>query len=320
MTPARTAAIALLAGALLASAAGVASAEPIDLDAYRRALAEIQRQVEASRAAMGEARSAALARATATLDALREVRVGDAVYTAPPHGTIRALLARGDDASLALAAGVLSETVAALERPRGPGAPGGPGLDPERARRLLEAVFEGADFERVPDWRDALAELLRRVIAAIFPDLRAPIIGQEWVTLALAPVAVALLALVLGVSGGGLRERVRREVALRAAAGAPRSAARDHLIAAEAALHAGRARDAVRGLFLFALFALEERELLRVDPALTDRELLARAAGLASARDLANLVDVYERAWYGVREPSAAEVARARELAQRIAA
>lgn len=306
--------VALIAACLL-SLGGVARADPISLAAYRQALADVRAQVLAARATGGVAREATLATAIGALDALREVRVDTAIYTAPPHALLTALLRRGDDANLDLAAGVLAETLRALEPSRG-----GSLLDPAQARRSLDGVFSSTDFERTPDWRDVVADLLRRAVAVVLPDLRAPTIQRLWVTLALAPIAVGLALLVFWVTGAGLRERVRREVALRVATETRRSTAGDRLRAAEAALAAGRARDAVRELFLFALVALEERELLRVDPALTDREVLARAAGLPHARDLAALADVYERSWYGVRDPSDAEVARANDLARRIAA
>ena len=54
-------------------------------------------------------------------------------------------------------------------------------------------------------------------------------------------------------------------------------------------------------------------------PALTDHELLLRAAAIPNADALRDLVALYERAWFGLREPDAAEAERARSLATRVA-
>jgi uncharacterized protein DUF4129 len=133
-------------------------------------------------------------------------------------------------------------------------------------------------------------------------------------------VALALIGFLVAVTARGLRERIGREAVATIDTPADRPRAPAHLAAADAAVRAGNLRDAVRELFLFTLVSLEERGALRHDPALTDREVLARAAGLPRAADLAALVNAYERVWYGVREPNADEVTRARELARRIAA
>ena len=92
-----------------------------------------------------------------------------------------------------------------------------------------------------------------------------------------------------------------------------------HRRAAEAALAGGRAREAIHELYLYVLRSLAARELIRYDPALTDHELLLRAAAIPNADALRDLVALYERAWFGLREPDAAEAERARSLATRVA-
>lgn len=292
-----------------------ASADPITLAAYRRGLAEIRAQVAAAPDAPGAARAAAIGRAIVALEALTDVTVDGIIYTAPPHAPVRALLQAGDAASLARALGMLDETIAALDHNASLRA-----QDPAAARRQLEAILASVDFRPQPDWRDALAAILRDWLAGLFPGLRAPRITFVDVGLLLSPVALALLAYVLWTSARGIRERVAREVALASPQSDRAPSAREHLALAEAAARAGRGREAVRELFLFALRALDERGALRFDPALTDREVLERVAGLAGARELDALVAVYERAWYGLREPSPQDLSRARELAHRVAA
>ncbi len=300
---------------LLPLAGGVALADPIPLVAYARALADTRAEVEVARSVRGGPRELAIRRAVVLLGGASEVRVRDAVYTAVPHATIRGLLEKGDDESLATASAMLEETLAAVRR-----AEAATNADPAQARAPLDAILASPDFRRAADWRDAVATVLRDLFARLFPELRAPLISLDQLTIAAGSIAVALLAIVGRATLGGVRAKVTRE-ALLVHGQEPRGpSAAEHLRAAAEARRVGRLRDALRELFLAALLALEQRGALRVDPALTDREILARAAHLASASDLEALVALYERAWYGLRDLSDGDLERASELARRIAA
>jgi hypothetical protein len=92
-----------------------------------------------------------------------------------------------------------------------------------------------------------------------------------------------------------------------------------HLRAADAAVTAGRPREAIHALYLYVITALASRELIRYDPSFTDRELLAATVAIPHADALRDLVAIYERSWFGLREPSGDEARRARELALRVA-
>ena len=61
-------------------------------------------------------------------------------------------------------------------------------------------------------------------------------------------------------------------------------------------------------------------ETIRYDPALTDHELLARAAAIPQIGSLRDLVALHERVWFGLKPADRDDAARGRELAQRIAA
>jgi hypothetical protein len=73
----------------------------------------------------------------------------------------------------------------------------------------------------------------------------------------------------------------------------------------------GDYRQAVRYLYLSTLLLLEERDLLRYDRTLTNREYLS---GLAHRPDLAailrEVVDVFDRVWYGYQTLSEGEYGR----------
>ena len=144
------------------------------------------------------------------------------------------------------------------------------------------------------------------------PDLR-------FLPYVLIGLGLALVAFILATLGRGLKERFRHEVLV---ADHSRERAEDpamHLRAAESALASGRARDAIHELYLFVIGSLSARELIRYDPALTDRELLQRAAAIPQADALRDLVALNERAWFGLREPDPNEAERARSLAARLA-
>jgi len=166
-----------------------------------------------------------------------------------------------------------------------------------------------------PSFIDAIVRAFQRFLAG----LEGPRVDFGVVWPALGILGAAIIFFVVATLGRGLGERVRTEVALRESAGADRADPARHLRAADEALAAGRPRDAIHGLYLFALTSLVVRELIRFDPALTDRELLVRAAAIPHADALRDLVALYERSWFGLRDPGTDEARRARTLALRVA-
>ena len=157
----------------------------------------------------------------------------------------------------------------------------------------------------------ALALVRRGTLSSIDPYI---------VIATLAGLGLGLALLVMGILGRGVRERIRRETLsgdLRVGAAEDPT---EHLGRADAAIAAGRPRDALHELYLFALAALAAHETIRFDPALTDRELLARAAAIPQIGSLRDLVALHERVWFGLKHADRDDAARARDLAQRIAA
>src|SRR5439155_630594 len=131
-----------------------------------------------------------------------------------------------------------------------------------------------------PSVLDSIARALQRFLAG----LEGPRVDFGLVWPLLGILGAAIIFFVVATLGRGLGERVRTEVALREAVGAERPDPSRHLRAADDALAAGRPREAIHALYLFALTALVAREAIRWDPALTDRELLIRAAGVRPVR------------------------------------
>lgn len=133
-------------------------------------------------------------------------------------------------------------------------------------------------------------------------------------------IGIALLLVILGIMGRDLRERIRREVVLPELRAEDRPDPAARLRDAEDAVRGGRVRDAIHALYLYAIAALAAREVIRYDPSLTDRELLARAAAIPHAQALRDLVEIHDRVWYGLHDAALDEAARARQLAERAAA
>jgi uncharacterized protein DUF4129 len=189
-------------------------------------------------------------------------------------------------------------------------------VDPAQADAALRTVTR-EQAARVGS--QSLLDALGRALQRFASGLEGPRPDPFAIAQIVAGLGLALLLFVLGTLGRGLRERLRAEVVLRERAGAARPDPAAHLASADRAIGEGRARDAVHALYLYALGALAAREAIRYDPALTDRELLSRAAGIAHADALRDLVALYERAWFGLREPATEEARRARSLAVRVA-
>jgi hypothetical protein len=195
---------------------------------------------------------------------------------------------------------------------------GSPAIDAATADARLRPIVEqqsAAAASANPDLIDALSRLILRFVSG----LRGPAIGLAQLWPFIGTLGIAVILFILATLGRGLPERVRGEVLVRGGPSEERADPATHLRAADAALSSARARDAIHAFFLYAITALAARETIRYDPALTDSELLVRAAAIPHADALRDLVGIYERSWFGLRDPSVDEARRARELALRVA-
>ncbi len=176
--------------------------------------------------------------------------------------------------------------------------------DQQLAGRLNIGTIVGTLLQRFADW-------LYGVVGR--PDPNVLLNAQAVIGLFVALAIIAVLV-------RGTRERIRRETALGVTPGEHRSDPATHLRAADDAVRAGRPREAIHALYLYAFAALSAREVLRYDPALTDHELLRRASQLPRADALRDLVQLHERVWFGLREARDGDVAQARALAVAVTA
>jgi len=290
--------------------AGVAYADTVTLDQYRVRLADARSLIDRSRTAGTADRVRLLAQARDLLRQTTTLRVGDetiaiddaavADLAGVPDGASRAIAILDTYISDALRGRRIDPAVAdqRLREIVGPSASGGGGANPFA---VLADAFLG--------WLNGLFSGLR----GSAPDLSSLV----WLVVA---VGAALVLFIVATLGRGLRERVRTEIVIADTGTCVREDPTARLRLADQALARGHAREAIRELYLYAIAALAAREAFRYDPALTDRELLVRAAGIPHADALGDLVALYERAWFGLREPATAEAERARSLALRAAA
>lgn len=172
------------------------------------------------------------------------------------------------------------------------------------AQRVNIGAVIGSLLQRLADW---LYGLVGRPDPAILLEVQA-VVG--------AGLALAIIVLLVR----GTRERIRRETSLGVSVGERRVDPVLHLRAADAAQRAGRPRDAIHALYLYAFATLAAHEVLRYDAALTDHELLRRAAQIPRAASLAELVDLHARVWFGLRDAGGPDVARAKALAAEVTA
>jgi hypothetical protein len=287
----------------------VAHADTVSPRDYRQRLTDARIAVVQARGLSGAARDTAVTRA-------RTILMVTTAITVPSSGQLRiddsALADRitSDNASLDAALVLIDAQLAFATRTLARS------IDAARSDAALrDSLRAVGDADASPSFLDSVARAIQRFLAG----LEGPRVDFGLVWPLLGILGAAIIFFVVATLGRGLGERVRTEVALREAVGADRPDPSRYLRAADEALAAGRPREAIHALYLFALTALVAREAIRWDPALTDRELLIRAAGIPHAEALRDLVALYERSWFGLRDPGADEAQRARGLAMQVA-
>jgi hypothetical protein len=143
--------------------------------------------------------------------------------------------------------------------------------------------------------RDAINEWLRRLLSGWGGEAQVPALGEALTVLASVALLTVLFFVVRGLRGNFAAEAVAEAEAH----GEPLTAAAA-LDRAQSLSASGDFRAAVRYLYLGALLVLDERGLLRYDRSATNREYLRRVANRPElARHLREVVEVFDRVWYG---------------------
>ncbi len=301
---------AIIALMLFAPAGASAQAPPTPVHEYWA-------QVEATHAAVQDMRSAGpaeraerLARLAEPWQQITQVALEDGAVVAVDHSALtRALLA--DPPNLTRVEGMLSALLAArAHRAAGRHSPAD--------LRSLDAILRRAEFQVEPVepsalrvWWDNLIDRINRFLADLFPETAGIGVGAlvSWL---LNVVGLVALVAVVAYTINELLKSLAAEAHLRMDRGdgdAPLTA--DSAFQRAQELAEGRDfRTAVRYLYLSTLLTLDERGLLRYDRSKTNREYLRSVAGQpALAATLREVIDVFDRVWYGFQPLDAASYA-----------
>ncbi|KAA3665544.1 MAG: DUF4129 domain-containing protein [Chloroflexi bacterium] len=123
-------------------------------------------------------------------------------------------------------------------------------------------------------------------------------VGSTILTIIISLIVAAILVYIINDLVGDFAGEAR--LATEAAESGEPLTAEAALQRAQSYSGAGDYRTAIRYLYLSALLLLEERNLLRYDRSLTNREYLKSIAHLPElATILRDMIDVFDRAWYG---------------------
>jgi hypothetical protein len=289
--------------------AGIASADTVDLAAYRARLVDARTILLQARVAAATQRAPIIERARTALSQTTAVRTADGTTLVLDESR---LVRRLGETTTAIDAGVadIDQLIAITDRALNP---------PFNVAKANARLGELASAEEARtgsnDVLSALAELLRRFLPS--PNASLPP-GSVEITLAIA--GAALLLVIIAILVRGVRERIRRETVLAGAQSEAAASAAVQLAAAENAALSGDPRAALHAFYRYAILTLAERRMLRYEPSLTDRELLERASSLPQVETLRELISLHDRAWFGLKGATTAEADHARDLAERAVA
>ena len=278
-------------------------------------LRDVRALVATARFAPANQRSGVLGQAAALLRRTDTITLRDGSTLPIDDSTVAARLAGADDAALVIALADLDARIAAAERAASSG-PTGQAVD-DALRAASRPLTAPPPSE--PSLLDLFLAFILRALAFVERGTLAAV--DPYVVVAVVSgLGLSIALIVLGILGRGVRERIRREVLAGDVRIGVTEDPTEHLRRADAAIAAGRSRDALHELYLYAFASLALRETIRFDPALTDRELLARAAAIPQIGALRALVALHERIWFGLKPAGASDAAQARALAEQVAA
>jgi hypothetical protein len=231
------------------------------------------------------------------LTSVTSVRLPDNATIAVENGWLRDALAAAEPDMPAIAAR-LGAIIDALAQP--------PSVAPADARERLRQMLDQPPFKQpaaaqTPAWLKAIFDWLGRVLESVFrPIGRVAPSGGRLIAWVIGGVGAILLLGVIIYLLRGLRRGMVADA--RATDNDPEAnlTAKTALDQAGGLARGGDYRTAVRYLYLSALLRLDERNILRYDRALTNREYLDRVRDNPELRaHMAPIVETFDRVWYG---------------------
>ncbi|MCA9980076.1 MAG: DUF4129 domain-containing protein [Anaerolineales bacterium] len=299
----------LWAGWLIAFPVPVAAQDnapqTVTLEEYRALLAE-SRALVAQDDALGE--FPALADRWEVITAVEITRADGTTLTVPVQHSYLSHLLRAEIPNF----GLLRRTFNALDTaadswPLAPQPLSPAEYNPDRA--ALDDLLARPEFQAAPSEPNLVERIRRQMLNFVnnwlvtFLPQDVDFSGGGWIFTIFLPVVLGVvLTLVLVVAIRRLATDFVTTTAVNEqawSAGDPLTAAAAYQ-QAQTTSSAGDYRTAVRYLYLSTLLALDERDLLRYDRAATNREYLRRIADQPDLHALlSDVVDVFDRVWYG---------------------
>jgi hypothetical protein len=193
-------------------------------------------------------------------------------------------------------------------------------------REKLSQVLSRPEFKkRQPeeDWRVRILQWLREKLGFLFPRSATRTVGSalSGILYVLAGATLVAVLVFLVRAALPLFARDRRTARAPAPVASVRAETPESLLAlADARARAGDLRGAAQALFRWMLLGLHRAGRLEYDPALTNREHLARLKGDAEVREtFERLSRQFELAWYGFQPVPPEEFATFRADCHRLA-
>jgi hypothetical protein len=280
----------LLGSRLLAPPAVIAQSQPPSLETYagwvREAFAAAQRSDRLG-----------LEDAAARLVATNSVRLPDDATIGVDNGWLRDAL-KSTEPDLPVIAARLGAIIDALAQPPS----SAPADARERLQRLLDQPpFKRPDEPQTPAWLREFFDWLGRVLEDAFRPLgRISPTGGRTAAWVIAIIGAVLLVGVLIYLLRGLRRGMVASAQAEDDDPAANLTAKTALDQAGGLARGGDYRTAVRYMYISALLWLDERDILRYDRALTNREYLERVRdNPALSQRMTPIVETFDRVWYG---------------------
>jgi uncharacterized protein DUF4129 len=293
----------------MVATAGIASADTVDLAAYRSRLRDARTLLLQARVAADAQRPAIVERVRTALLQTTAVQSADGLVIALDDSRVARRLTT---TTAAIDAGVadVDQLIAIADRAANP---------PFNVAQANARLRDLGVAEEARSTSNDLFTAIGSLLARLFPSADAQLPpGSVELTLTIA--GAGLLAVIVAILLRGVRERIRRETVQPGAHAEATASAAVQLAAAERAAISGDPRAALHAFYRYAILTLAERRMLRYEPSLTDRELLERASALPQLETLRELISLHDRAWFGLKGATVEEADHARDLAERAVA
>ena len=202
----------------------------------------------------------------------------------------------------------------------------------EQCRTLLDRIYEGKEFsklvkQRTPAWQKYLRELFAALRTWLDEHLKfMGGIKGRWIFfttyLTLLVLATILIIRIIRLLGPvGWRWRRPRAAVPTSNQSSSEKGWREWRDQADKKAQQGAFREAIRFLFISVLVEGQQKGWWLYEPEATNREHLARVETASERREpLQRLIESYELAWYGLRQPGRQEFQECKHLAQRMEA